>query len=79
MKNGWGAHIAPALPCVIKPGQVQTVIFDVGVFDGPVTIAQWTNFLSLSEKYYDVTGYFDEPELVHQNPAINLSFFAPKS
>lgn len=48
--NSWDMHVAPLVPIKMDNGDIERMVFDVALFDQPVTLETWLNKIRLPEK-----------------------------
>lgn len=50
-------HVAPVLSVQMPDGKVEDLVFDPGLFDGPVTFLQWQNHFDVSESKSEIVPF----------------------
>lgn len=56
----WGYHVAPTLPVLQGDGTVVDMVFDPGLFDGPVPLGDWGEIMGASPQKLQIVPH-DRP------------------
>ncbi len=57
----WWWHVAVTVPVQQMDGTVQTMVIDPGLFDGPITLAQWGNIMGAQASQIHTVGFEEKP------------------
>ena len=60
-KARWSYHVAPTLPVRMQSGGIIDMVFDPGLFDGPVSLQEWGNIMRAQEKNLHVVSFGHPP------------------
>lgn len=55
--TSWIFHVALGLAVEMPDGNIQKLVFDPAVFDGPVTVEQWGQHLHANPKQVQIVGF----------------------
>lgn len=58
----WSYHVAPALPVRMPDDSVEHLIFDPGLFDGPVSLREWGKVMQAEEKSLQIAKTHQTPK-----------------
>lgn len=58
----WCYHVAAALPVQMPDGSVQDLVFDPGLFDGPVTLEKWGDTMHAPRENLEITAFGVPPK-----------------
>lgn len=58
----WSYHVAPALPVRMPDNSVEHLIFDPGLFDGPVPLQEWGKIMQAEEKNLQIAKINETPK-----------------
>ena len=59
-KHRWWFHMAPTLTVQMQDGAVEDMVFDPGLFDGPVSLKEWGEIMKAPPEKIQITA-FDAP------------------
>ncbi|MBU6474568.1 MAG: hypothetical protein KGL10_04715 [Alphaproteobacteria bacterium] len=60
-KEEWGWHVAPALLVRMPDCSVQNLVFDPGLFDGPVTAHDWADLIHAHQENLQIVPFGTAP------------------
>lgn len=55
--HGWPHHVALAVPVKLDDDKIEDFVFDPGIFDGPVNVAEWGETMGADLHTMDVVGF----------------------
>ncbi len=58
----WCYHVSAALPVQMPDGSVQDLVFDPGLFDGPVTLEKWGDTMHAPRENLEITDFGVAPK-----------------
>lgn len=53
----WGWHVTAALPVKMPDGAVQDMVFDPGLFDGPVSLQEWGSIMGAKSSQLQIAAW----------------------
>ena len=54
---GWPHHVALAIPVQLDDNSIEDLVFDPGIFDGPVTVKEWGETMRADPRTMDVISF----------------------
>ncbi|MDE2336475.1 MAG: hypothetical protein KGL10_04125 [Alphaproteobacteria bacterium] len=58
----WGWHVAPALAVRMPDGKAEDMVFDPGLFDGPVTLQEWGKMIHAQPEKLQIAPFGAPPK-----------------
>jgi hypothetical protein len=76
----WWYHVAAVLPVKMPDGAVQDMVFDPGLFDGPVSLQEWGNIMRAKPSHVQVSPFvFEDPQGVSLQYHPDSSMLLPEA
>jgi hypothetical protein len=58
----WWYHVTAALPVKMPDGPVQDMVFDPGLFDGPVSLSEWGGIMGAKPSQLQIAPFGEPPK-----------------